>query len=69
MIDSETGLEIFRDFGEGVEPEWIAFAIGLENADTILRRMAADAPGRYLIWDPVEAEVISTIDSTCWRDA
>lgn len=57
------GFDIYRDFGEGLEPEQLLSTMGLETAKARVERIAAESPGRYFVWDPATLEVVAMIDS------
>lgn len=56
-------LDIYRDFGEALEPEHLLSTMGLENAKAGVERISAESPGRYFVWDPSASEVVAMIDS------
>lgn len=62
-MTSETEFQIFYDVGEGAEPQQLESVHGFENARAVMERFAAQMPGRYLIFDPSEGEIIAQIDS------
>lgn len=61
-------FEIFCDLGENLEPCEIASVNGLGNAMAMMRRVAAQIPGRYFVWNSSKDEVMARIDSAPMQD-
>lgn len=56
-------LDIFRSEA-GLAPRWVGNADGIESAQTCMKQVAVEKPGRYFVWDAYLRRVVDTIDST-----